>query len=167
MKITLDRLRELLSYDPETGHFHWSKPRPFCSAGKYAGGLTPYGYVRINVEGRPYQAHRLAWFYVYGRWPLREIDHINGIRSDNRLSNLREATPSQNQANKGMRKDNTSGAKGVTWDKSRGKWLAAIHVNGKRQGLGRYQTIGEAAAAYEAAAEINFGEFSRPERTIS
>jgi hypothetical protein len=79
---------------------------------------------------------------------------------------LREATPSQNQANKAMRSDNTSGVKGVTWDKSRGKWVAAIHVNRKRISLGRYKDIEEAAAAYEAASSIHFGPYGRPERTI-
>lgn len=167
MNLTIHRLQSLLSYDPETGCFRWLAPRPYCSTGKLAGGLTSYGYIRISVDGRPYQAHRLAWFYVHGRWPSNEIDHVNGVRSDNRLTNLREATPSQNQANKRIRKDNTSGVKGVTWDKSRGKWLASIHINGKRLGLGRHQTLEQAARAYEAAASLHFGEFARPERAVS
>lgn len=166
MNLTIDRLRELLTYDPATGLFYWRKPRPFCSTGKAAGGVTPYGYIRIVIDGRPHQAHRLAWFYTYGFWPEQEIDHINGDRSDNRLRNLREATPSQNQANKAMRRDNASGVKGVTWDKARGKWKAMISVNCKTINLGRFDDIEAAATAYAAAASAHFGPYARPERSV-
>jgi hypothetical protein len=164
--LDIDRLLEVLAYEADTGHFVWRKPRPFCSIGKRAGTLTSPGYVVIAVEGRKYMAHRLAWLYTHRRWPTEEIDHINGVRSDNRLVNLREATPSQNQANKAMRRDNTSGAKGVTWDKSRSDWIAAIHVNGSRKYLGRFSSVEEASAAYAVAASHHFGEFARPERNF-
>jgi len=167
MSIALGDVRELVSYNAETGTFTWNKTRPYCTVGKPAGGLTPYGYVRIVLCGRPYQAHRLAWFYTYGRWPSHEIDHINGVRDDNRLANLREATPSQNQANKAMRSDNTSGIKGVSWDRSRGKWHASINVSGRMKNLGRFQKIEDAASAYADAAMKFHGEFARPERNVN
>ena len=157
---------ELIRYDATSGHFFWRKPRPFCSAGKRAGTTTRYGYEAIALEGRKYLAHRLAWLLTYGAMPDGEIDHINGDRRDNRILNLRLATPSQNQANKLMRSDNTSGVKGVTWDKSRRKWMASIHLNGCRIGLGRFEDIHAAADAYSAAAKEMFGEYARPERRI-
>ena len=164
MSITHDKVIELVCYDASTGLFTWNKPRPYCTAGKRAGGRTSSGYIRVILCGRPFQAHRLAWFYVHGSWPEHEIDHVNGVRDDNRLANLREATPSQNQANKAMRRDNTSGVKGVSWDRSRGKWHASITVSGRIKNLGRFEEIETAAAAYAEAARQFHGEFARPER---
>lgn len=164
--LPLDELTGLVSYNPETGEFHWAKPRPNATGGSRAGSVTAYGYRKISICGRNYLEHRLVWLIMTGSYPEREIDHINGNRGDNRYENLRAATPSQNQANKSMRADNTSGVKGVTWDKSRGKWLAAIHVNGTRISLGRHDDLNDAAEAYRAASIKHFSEFSRPERRI-
>jgi hypothetical protein len=163
-RLTIREMEILVSYNPETGEFHWRKPRPNATSGSRAGGMTAYGYRKISVCGRNYLEHRLAWLFMTGEYPDGEIDHINGDKIDNRYSNLRLATPSQNQANKGMRSDNTSGVKGVTWDKSRGKWLASIHKDGERIPLGRYNDINDAAEAYRAASIEYFAEFSRPER---
>lgn len=162
--LSADKLRSLLAYDPETGVFRWRKPRPNCTPGTVAGGKTSYGYWKISIEGRPYLAHRLVWLLSYGTWPEQEIDHANGVRDDNRLRNLRVATASQNQANKGMRADNASGVKGVCWDKSRKMWLAGISINGRQKFLGRFAILEQAAAAYEKAAREQFGQFARPER---
>ena len=102
-------------------------------------------------------AHRLAWFYTYGKWPNHEVDHINGNRLDNRIANLREATRSQNEfaAKKG---------KGIRWEPKRKKWLARIGVNWKQINLGRYATREEALAAYKKAAKEAFGEFAEFDR---
>lgn len=162
--ITLEDALSLVNYDPSTGEFTWNKPRPKCTPGSRAGSVTRYGYLKICLNHKNYMAHRVAWLIVNGEWPKSELDHINGNRLDNRICNLREATPHQNQANKGMRSDNTSGVKGVTWDKSRGKWMAAISFYGRHVFLGRYSTINAAEKAYNEGAERYFGEYSRPER---
>lgn len=93
-ELTLERVKELLNYDPETGLFSWNAKRGRCAKLAVAGSWNSYGYRRITVDGRGYPAHRLAWLHVHGRWPQGEIDHINGIKHDNRLANLCEATSS-------------------------------------------------------------------------
>ena len=127
MLISADELRRIFDYDPETGHFTWVvKTHPKVTIGKIAGRRDRKGYIEIKVHNRFYRAHRLAWLYVYGEWPRDQIDHINGVRDDNRISNLREATSAQNCSNKGMSKNNTSGFKGVSWYKPTSKWGARI-----------------------------------------
>ncbi|MCC6776684.1 MAG: HNH endonuclease [Hyphomicrobiales bacterium] len=156
------RLRELLHYDPKTGIFTWkvtinNKTR----AGAAAGCRDGHAYHLIGVDGRLYVAHRLAWLWMTGAWPEADIDHRNLDKKDNRWSNLRAATRSGNMANTGARADNTSGLKGVTWDKHRNKWLAQIRVNGKNKFLGRFECLEAAHAAYVAKAKEMFGEFAR------
>lgn len=162
--MTREELMLLVSYDPESGIFYWLKPRRGCTSGSVAGGITSYGYWKISICGKNYLAHRLAWLFTYGNWPHPETDHINGNRIDNRIDNLRLASPSQNQANKAMRKDNKSGVKGVTWDKSRNKWQAGICFGRKYILAGRYDDIEEAAEAYRKIATDKFGDFARIER---
>jgi hypothetical protein len=160
--LTAEALRELLAYDPETGEFVWLKsPRNSVPKGAVAGSLNGRGYTCITALGKVYRAHRLAWLHVYGSWPADDIDHINGEPTDNRIANLREATRSQNQANSRIRKDNSSGSKGVIWERRRQKWEAQIRVNGKRRHLGYFTCKEEAARAYAAAAKQAFGEFAR------
>jgi hypothetical protein len=166
-KLTADLLRQILHYDPERGVFTWL-PRPSGSraerawnarfAGTRAG--TGLGYVAIGIFGRRYKAHRLAWLYVHGEWPGRELDHINCDKSDNRIANLRQATRSQNIANSRARSDSTSGIKGVRLHKPSGRWMARLTGGGKRH-IGLFDTPEAAHAAYVAAAEKHFGEFSR------
>jgi hypothetical protein len=130
-------------------------------AGKIAATPAGKGYLRISISGRDYKSHRLAWLIMTGSWPAKQIDHANLDKSDNRFVNLREATQSQNEANKRAYMNNTSGAKGVSWDKRRGKWVANIRRDGRQVHLGYFDTIEPAASAYERAArEIN-GEFAR------
>jgi hypothetical protein len=147
--LTQDQLKSLLMYDPATGMFTWRVSRPTkIKPGDVAGNVTPKGYVSVGVKGKIYRAHRLAWLYVYGRWPNNEIDHINRIRNDNRIANLREADRSVNTQNTNLQRNNTSGFRGVDWHKHRNAWRARISVNGKMKNLGYYLTREDAAAAY-------------------
>lgn len=159
--ITEDRVRSLLSYDAETGRFTWLSQHGGFVLGEEAGGKIGTGYVAIRIDGRRYRAHHLAWLLAYGCFPSLEIDHINGIKADNRLDNLRLATRSQNAANVGARKTNTSGFKGVSWCSRRQRWRASIGCSGKRKFLGYHDTPYAAAQAYLGAAKELFGEFAR------
>lgn len=160
MNLTHGALKELLFYDPDTGHFTWLKNRTRgVVAGDHAGTLNRGGYVRLRIFGREYTAHRVAWFYVYGAWPVAEIDHINGCRIDNRLSNLRNANRQQNRAN--SRGHGKSGYKGVTFHKQTKKWQAILGLNGKNIYLGLFHNPTEAHAAYIDAARLAHGEFAR------
>lgn len=168
--ITQELLQELLDYDPDTGVFTWLR-RPGndrCTnswnaryAGNRAGLVNARGYRMIRIGGPQYRAHRLAWLYVHGEWPADQIDHINGVSDDNRIANLREATNSENCRNKGKMPNNTSGFKGVYWNKNTRKWLAGIRVSLKFIPLGYYDCPKEAAAAYAVAAAKYHGEFAR------
>lgn len=158
--LTQERLRELLSYDPETGQFTWVARRQRVRVGQVAGTKNKYGYLQIGIDGRKYALHRLAWLWVTGEWPPKEIDHINRDSTDNRFANLRLATSSQNNCNQSMRGDNTSGVKGVSWNKKSGKWHSRIVVNGKYRHLGLFSDLKDAASAYEVAAQQAFGEFA-------
>jgi hypothetical protein len=153
-------LRRDLHYCDITGTFTWIRIGSRVKPGKIAGTLLADGYCAIRWRGKRYGAHRLAWLYVYGEWPREQIDHIDGVRANNRGGNLREATQSQNQGNTRIRKDNTSGIKGVCWSKAARKWLACIQVNGKFKHLGLFITAEEASAAYRKAANAAFGEFA-------
>jgi hypothetical protein len=169
-ELTQARLRELLHYDPTTGVFTWL-PRPTSTrhgrtwntryVGTRAGTVDSHGHVQIKVNGRLHLAHRLAWLYAHGEWPVAGLDHINGVRDDNRLANLRPATESQNAANRRTPITNTSGFKGVSWHKDRRRWQATIMVASKQSYLGLFDTPEAAHAAYAAAAREHHGEFAR------
>ena len=155
------RLKELLHYNPDTGIFNWLvRPTNSVKIGGIAGTLNNQGYIRTRIKGRDYQAHRLAWLYMHKTLPINEIDHINGIRDDNRLINLREATKTQCLRNQKIRSDNTSGLKGVSWDKDKEKWVARIQVSGKPKYLGPFTDKHEAHAAYCKAADKYFKEYA-------
>lgn len=160
--LTATRLRELLSYDPETGDFTRLVGRsgPRSRAGDVAGCENGQGYIRIYVDGIGYKAHRLAWLYVYGEMPP-ELDHINGNRSDNRIANLRSVTRAQNKMNCRTYKNCTSGLKGATFNKRAQKWKAQIQRDGKKVGLGYFETAEAAHEAYAVAANALHGEFAR------
>lgn len=146
IKLNKARLQELMNYDPETGVFTW-KPRKGCKAGPL-GCDNGNGYLRITVDGRSHYAHRLAWVYANGETDAPHIDHINGIRGDNRIANLRPATESQNQQNRhGAQKNSKSGVLGVSWHARAGKWQA--HRNGKYIGI--FASQAEAITAREQA----------------
>ena len=156
--LTAERLRERLSYCPETGVFRWLGARQ--NKGSITGGLHN-GYCRIKIDGRKYYAHRLVWLYVHGCWPRGDIDHRNGVRDDNRLANLREATESENSRNAKRRSNNTSGFKGANWCSREAKWRAQIDVGRRKINLGYHDTPEAAHAAYRAAAKKHFGAFAR------
>lgn len=151
--ITQARLKEVLHYDPNSGVFTNRAARGANAAKGYTAGAPCGGYLVIQIDYRNYKAHRLAWLYVYGYCPENDIDHINRIPSDNRIDNLREASRSCNVRNSKTRKDNTSGIRGVSWNKAERKWVAYIQISGKRKPLGTYDTKLQAAQA-RLAAEI-------------
>jgi len=153
------KLIELLHYNLETGLFHWAKSRPKVKEGNPAGCLDHNGYIRIEVGGKTYAAHRLAWFYINKEWPSNEIDHINRNKSDNRIENLRQAQHGQNRAN--SKTTNKHGLKGVSFKKwiKFNCWEAKVKHNKKDIYLGCYPTKELAHEAYCRAAKKLHGEF--------
>ncbi len=140
-----------LNYDPNTGIFTWAINRYRVRVGAGAGTLRKDGYIRIQIDCELHLAHRLAWFFVHGVWPVNQIDHINGVRTDNRIANLRIATPAENSQNQGKNRNNTSGYTGVSWNKRAGKYQSQIQVNGKLIYLGLFDDKEEAKQAREDA----------------
>lgn len=159
--LTQVRLKALLSYDPATGLFVWLVRRGKAKPGQVCTKLHDQGYIHIGIDGKKYFGHRLAWLYVYGVWPPDEIDHINGVRTDNRIANLRPATPSENRQNQAPRTGGTSHLKGVSWHTSHKKWRAVITYAGKCSHIGYYDTEQDANAAYAVTAAKVFGQFAR------
>lgn len=159
------RLRVLLLYDPTDGLFRWRCDRRGgrgIKAGSVAGCVRKSdGRRRITIDGRTYDASRLAWLYLYGEWPSLDVEHRDMNPSNDRIANLRLATRSQNNGNVGPRRRNKSGHKGVHWSPERNKWVAMIQFEGKHKNLGRFDDIADAVSAYRDAATILFGEFAR------
>ena len=161
---SLARVRELLDYDADSGVLTWR----ICTSNRvkvgdvagWSGEGNCFGYTQISIDGILYLAHHLIWFYVYGEWPI-QIDHRDLDKSNNKLDNLRLATQSQNCGNLPKPKHNTSGYKGVSWEKKRNYWIAQISLNKKRYYLGAFDTKEQAHAAYLNAATRNWGEFAR------
>ncbi len=160
--LTLDRLHEVLHYDPETGIWTWLITlSPRSPAGNLACKTKhDTGYHRISIDGHRYKAHRLAWLYMTGKWPDRQIDHENTIRHDNRWTNLRQATQQQNSANM-LRKNNKLKIKGIIRSRNGARFIARIMVDYQSIHLGTYDTQEEAAEVYRTAAEKYFGAYSR------
>ena len=153
--ITADQVRELLHYDPSTGVLTWKErgDNPQWSsrrAGKRAGSVNRKQYRAIKAFGKMYQGHRLIWLIMTGDWPAQQIDHINGIRDDNRWVNLREVSNTENLKNRKLPRHNTSGAMGV-YDMPSGRYRAYIGHGGKRKYLGSFDTFEEAVAARKQA----------------
>ncbi len=154
--ITAQRLREVMSYDPQSGVFTWRiSPTARIHAGEQAGWAEPDGRCRIMIDARTYYASRLAWLWMKGVWPSKFVDHMNGDGSDNKWLNLRDTSVSGNNQN--QRKPgstNTSGYLGVTWDAASNKWLAQIKLNNRTKGLGRFDDVRDAAQAYLRAKRV-------------
>ena len=158
-ELTAEYLRSILSYDPATGIFTWKvRTANQVKVGDVAGCPDGRGYLQIRVQSRKYLAHRLAWLYVYGEWPKGQIDHINRIRTDNRIANLREVSHKQNQQNRSKSSHNTSGHPGVHWNKRDSKWQAQIRHNRKHFHLGLFKSLEEAVAARKAAEKIYWAD---------
>lgn len=141
-------VKDMLTYDPSTGVFKWKKKRRGVRTGIALGSDNGFGYLRISVLGRSYYAHRLAWFYTHGEWP-ETIDHINGIKSDNRIENLRSCSQLSNNQNRLKKQSNNKSlALGVSWHKRSKKWQAHICIYKERKYLGLFSSIDKAHAAY-------------------
>jgi hypothetical protein len=152
-ELTQSLLREFLHYEPTTGVFTWKVTKNNrLKPGAIAGSVRPGGYVNLGVAGRLYLAHRLAWLYIYGVWPEHQIDHINRNKSDNRIANLRDVTQSENVQNTLICSRNSSGYRGVGFDRKAGKWEAKIWHHGRKKWIGYYDNVKDAARAYASAA---------------
>ncbi len=144
-------LTDVLSYNPTTGEFHWTVRRGKVKAGDRAGTLDKEGYRILRFKGKAYKAHRTAYFFVHGEWPTDEIDHLNGIKDDNRIDNLRDVSRqvnSENRLGKGIEASGT-------------KFRAYIRVAGKLQWLGKFATAAEATARYVSAKQELHTGFAR------
>ena len=153
-EIIAARVRELLHYDPETGIFtrrirlaqrHKVGDRAdFLVTGGHCA-----GYRRVSFDSERYLAHRVAWLYVHGHWPVYDIDHINGNKDDNRIENLRDVEDVVNKQNlRKARANNRSGYLGVTTHIPGRQWRASVHLNGKRHHIGLYDSPEKAHQAY-------------------
>lgn len=145
-----DFLRKELFYDPETGRIFWKEWKSGRSKGAI-GQLSPSGYMTIAIRKKKYYSHRLAWFLYYDKWPTLQIDHINRLRTDNRIANPQEVTNQQNTIMSELSSTNTSGYRGVSWMKHDEKWISQIRVDRKLIYLGVYETAEEASRAHEEA----------------
>lgn len=154
-------LRRLLSYDPETGVFTWRTTVNSRAKEGSRAGCDADGYRKIGFAGRQQYAHRLAWLYMTGEWPINFVDHINGNKADNRWCNLRQATLAENVRNSRPHKDGKTGLKGVCFDKAKQRYQAGIRVDGKFVFLGRFNCPTAAHFAYCRAAKTLHGQFAR------
>ena len=151
--ITQAQLHQLFDYNPETGIFIRKIKTSNNAKIGVSGADNGIGYIKLCIDNKLYFAHRLAWLYVHGAFPDKNLDHINGSPSDNRICNLRLVNQSQNMQNIEKFRTNTSGYKGVTWRKDTKKWTAQIWKNSKRFGLGCFETAEDAYKAYCEAAK--------------
>lgn len=158
--LTVERVREVLDYDPETGEFRWKvRSSRRIQIGDVAGCVrTDKGkaYVHITIGGVRHYAHRLAWACAYGLFPEKQIDHIDGDGTNNRLANLRSVSAAENGKNQRKPSNNTSGVAGVYWDSRKSKWTSRVRVGGKLVYLGSFRQFDDAIAARKAA-ELKYG----------
>ncbi len=170
--VPVSMLRELLDYDPETGGLTW-RPR---HEGHFAGAKNPAGhaaafnstfagrpagcfnthtgYQQVSIFDRLFRSHRVAYALAHGCWPGRQIDHKNGVRTDNRLANLRVVDNATNGRNKAKFSSNSSGFTGVSWNKKSQKWQAHVTIDGKQEYLGLFESLSEAAANVRIVREV-------------
>lgn len=159
--LTQEILKDILRYDPETGIFIRLKDtyhRKF-KKDEIAGTLHSDGCVVIGIKGKYYKAHRLAFLYMEGEFPPHGVDHKDGKRNNNRWSNLRKATCSDNNQNLALRTKSKSGHIGVSFSNERKKWVAQIQVHGKHKYLGRFEKIEDAIDAYKCA-KLKYHKFN-------
>jgi len=158
--ISHSRLKELLTYDPDTGVWRWLVDRGAVRKNDVAGTYGSKGYRLIWMDGKNYRANRLAVFYMTGEWPLGQVDHENLIKDDNSWNNLRDSTQSENQMNRPVQKNNKLGVKGVMLS-NRGKYIARISKDGTLINLGSFITLESARSARDEAAVELHGKFAR------
>ena len=162
VNITRQLLKDYFTY--RDGHLWWKKSNSVNGKGQVGqsfGYLSVHGYICGTFFNNRVKEHRLIWLYHYGTWPNHNIDHINGIRDDNRIENLRDCEQKYNTHNRCADKDTSSTYKGVYWLKRNRKWRAMITANGKRISLGCYDSEIEAAKAYDKSAKYLHGEYGR------
>tara|TARA_R110000868_G_scaffold208946_2_gene458505 strand:- start:270 stop:803 length:534 start_codon:yes stop_codon:yes gene_type:complete len=169
MTIPVEQLHDMLKYNPDTGEFIWREraedfPSPLSAirsfnsrcAGKLVYQEGHKGYRRIKLLSKRYKSHRLAWAIHHGDWPKDQIDHINGVRSDNRIDNLREASQTDNARNTRIPATNMSGVIGIRWNKIIFRWVATIGVNNVNVHLGSFKDF-EEAVSVRRSAEVKYG----------
>jgi hypothetical protein len=154
--ITQEQLMQLVHYEPTTGVFTRIRSHRKDRLGKEPGGLNTKGYVQIRINNKLYLAHRLAWLYVYGEFPINQIDHIDGQKTNNKITNLREATNKQNQENTPLKSNNTTGFRGVHFNKKNNNYRAYICHNRRQISLGSFATIDLAINAVRTARDCLF-----------
>lgn len=162
--LSQQELKNRVTYDPDSGNFVWRTSSGTVKAGYRSKSLDTSGYFQIQILGKRYLHHRLAFLYMTGQFPLEEVDHINGIRTDNRWLNLRLVSRLENRKNVRMLDSNTSGHVGVRWLEDRGKWRAYIKSDRKQKMLGYFDHLSDALAA-RAAAERERGFHENHGRT--
>jgi HNH endonuclease len=154
-ELTAERARELFDYDPLTGVLTWKRSGTGRRANLVAGCVNSLGYLVTRADGELHYNHRLVWLFVHGAWPSQQVDHINGVKYDNRLCNLRSASPKTNSENKSRaRRGSVSGILGATWNARRRCYTAQITSGGVNFNLGGFSTPEEANAAYVAAKRL-------------
>ena len=159
-EMSIDRLRELFTVSDDGRLIRKITTSPRAKAGHEAGHADSDGYLHVDINYKKFMTHRIVFAMTHGRWPTKEIDHINGIKSDNRPDNLREATNAQNKMNTPAQANNRLGIKGVYPDRKTGRYRAFIAIAGKQKYLGVFTTLEAASGAYKAAAAELFGEFA-------
>lgn len=157
----IDLLRHLFNYDPETGVITRRVKMNRSGAAGYVVGVPLLGYLRATVLRQNYGCHRIAWALHYGEWPDMHLDHINGIRTDNRIVNLREVTTAQNSFNSSLSKRSASGIKGVSWSVASGKWQGYVGFENTRHHVGFFDNLTDADAAVRTAREVLHGQYAR------
>lgn len=157
--IPIATLREKFSYDPDSGIISWRIARPGRYAGARAGTVMTNGYIYIKIDQVYYLAHRIAWALVQGQWPTSKLDHRDGCPTNNKLSNLRLASDTQNGCNKRVQRNNRTGVKGVFTHGKR--YTSRVGYRGKSYYVGYFDTVEEAKAAREIVARRLHGEFAR------
>lgn len=164
--LTVKRIFELLSFDKSTGVFRWKVPtQGRIALNSVAGTFDSNGYSMIIIDGRRYKTHFLVFYITHNRWPAGQIDHVNGIRTDNRPENLRECLPIENSRNIRIRKNSKSGCRGVTWHKRQKKWNVRLGFHGKSKHFGCFDDLELAVLVAEEARDKYYGDFSGNERS--
>lgn len=159
--LSVEYVKSILSYEPVSGKLIWKKNRFRRFVGQEAGTINARGYRRVSIGNQTYAAHRLAWVIYHNKWPVNELDHIDGCPDNNSIENLRDVTREQNGKNRRVNKNNSSGYKGVSYINRFKRWRASIKVSGRSIILGTFKDPEMAHLAYCEAAALYYGEYER------